>query len=345
MLFWDKILPHLKQLILSTLLLLSAYANAQYTNLVLEGGGLKGLAYTGAIEVLDSMGITQNIENVAGTSSGSMNALLIALGYSGNEIKHINLETNFGRYNQVGVPMISGIARLRKSYGYYKTDRFVEDLGKLITAKGYSVNLTFDELYQAKMDGKNVKLLYITGTNLTDQRVEIFSHKTYPSMRILDAVRISISIPFYFEAVFMQPDGSLIDKKKADSSTKVMVDGGVLDNYPFYIFDTLTTVNNGANSYYKCNLNTLGLKLELDSSRIDIAPKSVKKYSDFLTAFSYLSSEYLNRRHLGKEQKCQTIFINTQGFNPKVRKLSKQKKIAVMSYGKAAALYYFSHQY
>ncbi|MGK0369100.1 MAG: hypothetical protein ACJAYZ_000968, partial [Bacteroidia bacterium] len=28
-----------------------------------------------------------------------------------------------------------------------------------------------------------------------------------------------------------------------------MVDGGVLDNYPFFVFDTLVTVNSGDNSY------------------------------------------------------------------------------------------------
>ena len=103
-----------------------------------------------------------------------------------------------------------------------------------------------------------MKLLYLTGVNLTDQKIEVFSHETYPSMKVLDAVRISVSIPVYFEAIWMQPNGKLIAKKDADSTTKMMVDGGIIDNYPFYIFDTLVSVNNGNNSYYKCNVNTLG---------------------------------------------------------------------------------------
>ena len=39
------------------LVLTSSMVKGQYTNLVLEGGGMKGLAYAGAFEVLDSLGI------------------------------------------------------------------------------------------------------------------------------------------------------------------------------------------------------------------------------------------------------------------------------------------------
>jgi NTE family protein len=316
-------------------------SQAQYTNLILEGGGMKGIAYAGAFEVLDSLGISDSIEQVAGTSSGAMNGLMYALGYSGKEIRHLNLNTNFGKYNQVGFPLIGGLVRIKRTYGYYKTDRLIEDLGKVMAAKGFSPDLTFEELYIAHQSGKSVKLLYLTGANLTDQKIEIFSHQTYPKMKVLDAVRISISIPMYFEAVFMQPDGSLVEKKDADSTTKVMVDGGILDNYPFFVFDTLVTVNSGDNSYYKCNIHSLGIKLETDSSTLDIATRTIGKTGDFMGAFSGISSEYLNRRHLGPQQKKQTIFINTHNFNPKLKRQKEALKLKVMWYGKDAALEYF----
>ena len=303
---------------------------------------MKGIAYAGAFEVLDSIGISDDIEKIAGTSSGAMNGMMYALGYSGKELRQLNLKTNFGKYNQVGFPLIGGLLRIRRTYGYYKTERLIEDLGKIMMAKGFSKDLTFEELYQAKKEGKKVKLLYLTGSNLTDQKIEVFSHETYPKMRILDAVRISISIPVYFEALFMNPDGSLVDKEDAESTTKVMVDGGILDNYPFYVFDTLVTVNNGVNSYYKCNKKTLGIKLETDESKAQIASKEIKKTSDYMMSFSLLSSEYLNRRHLGLQQKSQTIFINTHNFNPKIKRVKKKKKVDIMGYGKSAAVRYFS---
>lgn len=315
--------------------------HAQYTNLVLEGGGMKGLAYAGVFEVLDSIGITNQITHVAGSSSGAMNGLMYAIGYSGKEVRKINLNTNFNKYNQVGFPLFGGLVRLKKLYGYYKTDRLIKDLGALMEAKGYSKNMTFSDLHDAQQAGKKVKLLYVTGANLTDQRIELFCHNTYPSMKILDAVRISISIPMYFEAVFMKPDGSLVKKKDADASTRVMVDGGILDNYPFYIFDTLVTVNNGSNFYYKCNPKTLGIKLESDSSAVYIAPKSIPKIRDYVMAFGLLSSEYLNRRHLGSQQKAQTIFVNTHQFNPKIKRQKRVAKLKIMGYGSSATLHFF----
>ena len=323
------------------LIAFSCVSHAQYTNLVLEGGGMKGIAYAGALEVLDSLGISDSIERIAGTSSGAMNGLMYALGYSGKEIRHLNLNTNFGKYNQVGFPLIGGLIRVKKTYGYYKTDKLIEDLGKVMAAKGFSPDLTFEELYIAHQSGKNVKLLYLTGANLTDQKTEVFSHETYPTMQVLDAIRISISIPMYFEAVFMQPDGSLVEKNDADSTTKIMVDGGVLDNYPFFVFDTLVTVNSGDNSYYKCNIHSLGIKLETDSSMLDIATRTIGKTGDFMGAFSELSSEHLNRRHLGPQQKLQTIFINTHNFNPKLKRQKRAKKLRVMQYGRKAVFEYF----
>ncbi|MEJ6662522.1 MAG: patatin-like phospholipase family protein, partial [Bacteroidia bacterium] len=242
---------------------------------------------------------------------------------------------------QVGFPLIGGLIRVKKTYGYYKTDKLIEDLGKVMAAKGFSPDLTFEELYIAHQSGKNVKLLYLTGANLTDQKTEVFSHETYPTMQVLDAVRISISIPMYFEAVFMQPDGSLVEKKDADSTTKVMVDGGVLDNYPFFVFDTLVTVNSGDNSYYKCNIHSLGIKLETDSSTLDIATRTIGRTGDFMGAFSGLSSEHLNRRHLGPQQTLQTIFINKHNYNPKLKRQKRAKKLRVMQYGRKAVFEYF----
>jgi NTE family protein len=43
-----------------------------FTNLVFEGGGVKGVAYGGVLEVLDQQGILDQIQNVAGTSAGAI---------------------------------------------------------------------------------------------------------------------------------------------------------------------------------------------------------------------------------------------------------------------------------
>ena len=160
-------------------------------------------------------------------------------------------------------------------------------------------------------------------------------------MKFIDAVKISIGFPLYYEAIFMQPDGSIIDKKQANQKTKVMTDGGVIDNYPFHVFDSLVTLNEGHNQYYLCNEKTLGLKLETDSSQHTMVRHQITNQKDFFGAFSHLSSETLNRRHLGKQQLDQTIFINTQGFNPKIRRLNEKKKREIIRYGYQSTLRFF----
>ncbi|MFT6177150.1 MAG: hypothetical protein ACJAUF_001065 [Bacteroidia bacterium] len=58
-------------------------------------------------------------------------------------------------------------------------------------------------------------------------------------------------------------------------------------------------------------------------------------------AFSGISSEHLKGRHLGPQQKLQTIIINTHNFNPKLKRLKKATKLRVMQYGRKAVLEYF----
>jgi NTE family protein len=139
----------------------------------------------------------------------------------------------------------------------------------------------------------------------------------------------------------MQPNGEIIDKKNADQNTKVMTDGGVIANYPFHVFDSLVYLNNGKNSYYLCNKKTLGLKLESDSSQKSMAKHVITNQKDFINAFSHLSSETLNRQKLGSQQLEQTIFINTKGFNPKIKRLSEKKKREIIQCGYQSTFNFF----
>ena len=60
-----------------------------FRNLVFEGGGVKGIAYVGAMQVLEEKSILADIQRVGGTSVGAINALLFALGYDNNEQRDI----------------------------------------------------------------------------------------------------------------------------------------------------------------------------------------------------------------------------------------------------------------
>ena len=65
--------------------------NYNYKNLVLEGGGIRGLAYPGVLQVLEEKSILKNIEKVAGTSAGAIIALMVGLGYNSHDIDYYKL--------------------------------------------------------------------------------------------------------------------------------------------------------------------------------------------------------------------------------------------------------------
>jgi NTE family protein len=65
---------------------LFAQPGYSYKNLALEGGGVRGLAYAGALEVLEQKDILRNVERVAGSSAGAIAGLMISLGYDSIDV-------------------------------------------------------------------------------------------------------------------------------------------------------------------------------------------------------------------------------------------------------------------
>ena len=54
---------------------------------VFSGGGIKGFAYVGAIQILEERGI--QFKRVAGTSAGAILAAFIAAGFNAQELEEI----------------------------------------------------------------------------------------------------------------------------------------------------------------------------------------------------------------------------------------------------------------
>ncbi len=70
-----------------------------YRNLVFEGGGVKGIAYGGALSELESRNILSHIKRVAGTSAGAITAILLAVGFGYKDVTDIvaNTDCNFSK--------------------------------------------------------------------------------------------------------------------------------------------------------------------------------------------------------------------------------------------------------
>ena len=58
-----------------------------FRNLVFKGGGVKGVAYIGALKVLEEKGSLGQIERIGGTSAGAINAVLQNYGRLPEEIQ------------------------------------------------------------------------------------------------------------------------------------------------------------------------------------------------------------------------------------------------------------------
>ena len=93
-----------------------------FRNLVFEGGGVKGIAYVGAMEVLGRRGILRDISRVGGTSAGAINALLFALGYSNAETKKLLTGLDFTTFLDDDWGAVRDANRLLNSFGWHRGD-------------------------------------------------------------------------------------------------------------------------------------------------------------------------------------------------------------------------------
>lgn len=194
-----------------------------FENLVFEGGGNKGLAYCGAVKLLEDIGMFSKIKRFAGTSAGAMTAALLAVGYNSGEIEEALSQDLSRIFLDASYGILSLLPNLLTGYGWNPGNRIYEWFGEALAKKsGGNPDLTFLELYESK--GKE---LCIVVTNLNHMIEEYCHVKTTPNMPIRLAVRMSMSIPGMFQATNYTDNGE----------TNTYVDGGVLCNYPIHCYD------------------------------------------------------------------------------------------------------------
>jgi predicted acylesterase/phospholipase RssA len=68
---------------------------SEIRNVVFEGGGVKGVAYCGALHELERSGMARQVTRVAGASAGAITAALVATGYSAEELADTMIALNF----------------------------------------------------------------------------------------------------------------------------------------------------------------------------------------------------------------------------------------------------------
>jgi NTE family protein len=158
-------------------------------------------------------------------------------------------------------------------------------------------------------------------------------------MKVKDAVRISVSIPLYFQAVCIDSTGRIKSRRKDwTPMDDIMVDGGFTGNFPITIFDSLSMTN-----VRIPNPCTVGLRIDVpdqidhDRNGKGLAPVKIQSFKNYMGAFYSYVIENLNRQTLTPDDWSRTISISSGSIGPKIRRLSPEEKEELIRNGRAAA--------
>lgn len=201
-----------------------------FQNLVFEGGGSKGIAYCGALKELEERGLyPKHVLRVAGTSSGSFLAAMLAVGYRADELRDLLFATDlvaimkdarFGR--------LSEMVNLFTIQGFNPGFRLMDFLGELLAERTGSPDVTFKQVLE-----RCGRELCVPITNITRMVTEYCHPKTTPDLPVRLAVGMSMSLP-----VLMQPYRLMRSiGSQGHLESDIYTDGGLLCNYPLHAFD------------------------------------------------------------------------------------------------------------
>jgi NTE family protein len=214
-------------------------ADRRQADLVLEGGGVLGIAHVGAISALEERGYS--FPRVAGTSAGAIVGALVAAGMGHEELGELMRKLDYRSFRDKGmldrVPLVGrGLSALLEN-GIYEGDHLREWLGNLLADLG---KVRFGDLLRDDDDDgaapeleRRYKLVVIAADVTHGELVRLpwdYGHYGLnPDQQlIVDAVRASMSIPLFYEPVKLPRTGD---------SASTLVDGGLLSNFPIEILD------------------------------------------------------------------------------------------------------------
>jgi len=272
-----------------------------FTHLVLGGGGIKGCVITGALEALNKIFDINRIKYIIGSSAGGIVGTMFAIGYNPAELTEIFLKLNLAEYRDVK------ISNMLTTFGADDCSKLMRLLKAIIEQK-VKKDITFQELYI-----KTGRTLILTGSNISDIKSVYFSRITYPNMKIIDAVRITLSYPVLFEPVKM--DG------------KYMIDGAALDDYPI--------------QYFKGIKRKIGIVLDTEQTE-DVEHK-INNFISYAGAVIFSIVKKFNKDLVLKNMK-DTILINLPDIHALEFGISTNTKARLRDIGYKTTLDYMNNR-
>lgn len=210
-------------------------------DLVLSGGGVKGVGLVGAVVALLDAGYTP--QRVSGTSAGSIVGAVIAAAaqtgmISGAQVKDLALQLDYRKFLDPGpierVPFVGPSLALLRGSGIYQGDYARDWVRSQLADLGVS---TFGDLAIDDPDlppEQRYRLVVTVSDVTTGQLVRLpwDYRRVYgldpDEQSVADAVRASMSIPFFFRPVTLTSSVGL---------ESTLVDGGLVSNFPIDSLD------------------------------------------------------------------------------------------------------------
>jgi NTE family protein len=303
----------------------------QFADLVFEGGGVKGIGLAGAFAALQEQGIIP--QRVAGTSAGAINAALVAAGYTAEELDRILLEVPFRSFMDEGpedkVPFAGhGISALTQ-LGIYEGAAFERWITGLLEAKGITrfgqladpEAETIEDRYRLKVIASDVTRRCMLV--LPDDADQLGLDPD--ELEIAKAVRMSMSIPVFFEPV--------IHRNPRTGQDHVIVDGGMLSNFPVWLFDCKDR---------DPRWPTFGLMLVAADPREPVAPADAQRVGRFsplgyVRALASTMMEAHDRMYMEAASFARTIPIPTLGVGTTEFDIRPDRVKALYASGHGAA--------
>lgn len=266
-----------------------------FKHILFEGAGIRGLSYCGVVEELEKTGMLENLESHGGVSSGSIYALMLNLGFTSLEI------TDF-LCNELDMSkvlpktcLVTMIYNLITTFGIYSNKNVRKGLETILERKGLSSDITLYELYK-----KTGKLLLIVTSSLTQSETLYLSYLTTPNAKVIDCVLASIAYPLGFK----------LTKFNLRGKQEYCIDGGILNNFPLYVFNDVTKLTNPLIlKSLPISPYTLGVKCLDSQIAPSYTPKSIFSYIKQLLALIILN---LENQTMYYEYTKQIIYIDTE---------------------------------
>jgi len=288
------------------------------TDLVLEGGGVKGTGLVGAITALTSAAEPYAFHRVAGASAGAIVASMVAAGYDAAEMNTVMTNLDFSQFEDDHGIFGRHLGQIGEGLGLVFHEglfvgQFLHDwITQVLAAKNVHTwgDLKDNDPGSSLPPEQRYKLVVIV-SDVSRGRMLRLPWDYQPllgvdpdTQSVADAVRSSAGIPFFFRPFHMTADKGLT----RGHGEILCTDGGMLSNFPVDIFDR----TDGKPPRWP----TFGVKL---SARLTPAQGYWDPDADAIDlAKSLLTTMQKARDQVHVDQPSvasRTIFVDTTGYN------------------------------